>query len=94
MKHVDMLNRSHQNGEKTKSGLAKFVDRILKGSHQHYFQYFPSPSGFLTFIFLKRFFSGIVLESEQTRTIENLPEKKRFKNMNVRNPEGEGKYRK
>jgi glycerol-3-phosphate O-acyltransferase len=74
MKHADMSNRSHQNYKETKSGLRKFIDRILKGSHQHYFQYFPSPSGFLTFIFLKRFFSGIVLENEQTQIIKELPQ--------------------
>lgn len=70
-----MLKKSHQqNGEKSKNGLRKIIDRILNESHQHYFQYFPSPSGFLSFTFLKRCFSGIVMESEQTQVVRELPE--------------------
>ncbi len=65
--------RSHQNGETVKSGLRKVVDRILNNSHQHYFQYFPSPTGIMSFIFLKRFFTGIVMDEEQTQIIRELP---------------------
>ena len=69
-----MSNRSYQDDDKPKNGFRKTIDHILNESHQHYFQYFPSPPGFFSFVFLKRFFSGIVMDGEQTQTIKNLPQ--------------------
>ena len=69
-----MSNRSYQDDDKPKNGFRKIIDRLLNETHQHYFQYFPSHPGFFSFVFLKRFFSGIVMESEQTQTAQELPQ--------------------
>jgi glycerol-3-phosphate O-acyltransferase len=53
--------------------LRRFIDRLLSGTHQHFFEYLPSPTGMLSSLFLKRFFSGIVLTSDQTEMIRRLP---------------------
>ncbi len=57
-----------------KSGYNRFIDWILKGTHQHFTCYLPQRIGFIVNGFLKLFYSGVNLHPEQIKALKLLPE--------------------
>jgi glycerol-3-phosphate O-acyltransferase len=53
--------------------LRRLIERLLSGTHQHYFEHLPSPTGILSSFFLRRLFSGIVMASDQAEIVRQLP---------------------
>lgn len=53
--------------------IRRWIDRLLKNSHDHYFCFLPSPTGWLTAFFLERFFSGVFMGGEQADIVKNIP---------------------
>jgi len=56
------------------SKIRRWLDRLLKNSHDHFFCFLPSPPGILSAFFLDRFFSGIFMGAEQADIVKNIPE--------------------
>lgn len=54
--------------------IRKWMNRLLKNSHDHYFCFLPSPTGTLSAFFLDRLFSGIFMGGEQADIVKNIPD--------------------
>ena len=54
--------------------IRKWINRVLKGTHNHYFCYLTGKTGFLSFCILRLFFSGIKLNKEQASTLQKFRE--------------------
>ena len=52
----------------------KWINRLLKDSHDHYFCFLPSPTGTFSAFFLHRLFSGIFMGGEQADIVKNIPD--------------------
>ena len=52
----------------------KWINRLLKDSHDHYFCFLPSPTGTFSAFFLNRLFSGIFMSGEQADIVKNIPD--------------------
>jgi glycerol-3-phosphate O-acyltransferase len=57
------------------SKIRRWIQRLLKESHDHFFCFLPSPPGSLTAFFLERLFSGVFMGVEQADTVKNIPGK-------------------
>ena len=54
--------------------IRKWISRLLKNSHDHYFCFLPSPTGTLSASFLDRLFSGVFMGGEQSDIVKNIPD--------------------
>lgn len=52
----------------------RWIDRLLKNSHDHYFCFLPSPTGTFSAFFLERLFSGVYMGAEQADIVKNIPD--------------------
>jgi len=55
--------------------IREWINRALKGTHNHYLCYLPGKTGFLSSWILRLFFSGIKLSKQQTSILQKLREK-------------------
>jgi len=56
------------------SKIRRWMDRLLKNSHDHFFCFLPSPPGSLSAFLLDRLFRGVFMGAEQADIIKNIPE--------------------
>ena len=69
------MNKPNESETKRAPGHPRrFLDNILKGTHNHYACYFPAGTGSFSKILLKAFFSGIKISKTQTAVIEKIPD--------------------
>ena len=52
----------------------RWMDRLLKNSHDHFFCFLPSPTGNLSAFFLDRLLSGVFMGVEQADIVKNVPD--------------------
>jgi glycerol-3-phosphate O-acyltransferase len=64
---------NHPDSEQSPSFYRRLLDRLLKGTHDHFLCYLPENIGFLPSLFLKLFYSGMKIDQEQIRVIQNIP---------------------
>jgi len=57
------------------SKIRRWIDRLLKNSHDHFFCFLPSPTGNLSAFLLDRLFQGVFMGAEQADIVKNIPEK-------------------
>ncbi|MDP2862113.1 MAG: 1-acyl-sn-glycerol-3-phosphate acyltransferase [Desulfobacterales bacterium] len=57
-----------------KNKIRKWINRILKDSHNHFTCHLPGSISFLSSNTLKLFFSGINIDSDQLNALKNIPE--------------------
>ncbi len=55
-----------------KSVARRLINKILKGTHDHYFCRLPENIGFLSNFLLRIFYSGITVSPEQTKNLNHL----------------------
>ncbi|MFO7713976.1 1-acyl-sn-glycerol-3-phosphate acyltransferase [Desulfosarcina sp.] len=70
-----MNNQINNPGSPIGLKVRRWIDRLLKNSHDHYFCFLPSPTGTLSSAFLKRLVSGVFMGAEQADILKNIPDK-------------------
>ena len=54
--------------------IRRWIERLLKNSHDHFFCFLPSPTGALSTLFLRRLFSGVFMGGEQADIVKDIPD--------------------
>jgi glycerol-3-phosphate O-acyltransferase len=54
--------------------IRRWLEHLLKNSHDHFFCFLPSPTGALSALFMERLFSGVFMGGEQADIVKNIPD--------------------
>jgi glycerol-3-phosphate O-acyltransferase len=67
-----MAKRHESSGKSFKNKHREWIQRLLRGTHNHFLFFLPSRHGLVPWL-MERFFNGVVIEPDQQKVIRNLP---------------------